>query len=55
MIYASVVQLECNKILASCNDVYISGKSSGVLNCEDTSKIVIWDMDNALFQGFFNV
>ena len=34
--------IKCVKILASCNDVYISGKSSGVLYYEETNKIVIW-------------
>ena len=42
--------IKCIKILASCNDVHISGKSSGVLYCEETNKMVIWGMDNVCFE-----
>ena len=42
--------IECVKILASCNDVNISGKSCGVLYCEETNKIVIWGTYNVCFE-----
>ena len=42
--------IKCIKILASCNDVHISGKSSGVLYCEEINNIVIWGTDNVCFE-----
>ena len=46
--------IKCIKTLALCNDVHISGKSSGVfegvLYCEETNKIVIRGADN-VFRG----